>query len=284
MIKNTFNHLDYFVIGHITHDIHVGGYTIGGTVAYSAMCARALGRKSAILTAGAKGKTPQELDGIQIKWKNSENTTTFENFETEGGRKQILHTIAYPILPEDVPLDWRKSSIVHLGPIANEVDSGMVDIFPSAFIGLTPQGWMRTRDENNVVHFHEWEHADFLLKRANAVVLSIEDVRGDEEIIQSYANKTNVFAVTEGSNGARVYWNGDVRHFSAPKVSVLDHTGAGDICATAFFDKLEKTSDPWESAKIAVKMASRSVTREGLAGIPTAREISAFQIEKIEGK
>ena len=284
MIKNTFNHLDYLIIGHITRDIHEGGYTIGGTAAYAAFCARALGRRPAILTSGAKGQTPWELDGFQIKWINSKNTTTFENIETEHGRKQVLHAIADPILPEDVPQDWRNSSIVHLGPIANEVDPGMINIFPNSFIGLTPQGWMRARDENNIVHFHEWEHADNLLKRANAVVLSIEDVKGDEEIIQSYANKTNILTVTEGCSGARVYWKRDVRHFSAPNVSVLDPIGAGDIFATAFFDKLEKTSDPWESAKIAVKIASRSVTREGLAGIPTAQEISSFQVEIIEGK
>ena len=284
MIKNTFNHLDYLIIGHITHDIHEEGYKIGGTAAYSALCSRALGRKTAILTAGAKGKTPLELDGFQIKWKNSKNTTTFENIEMENGRKQLLHSVADPILPDDVPMDWRNSSIVHLGPIANEVDQRMIDIFPEAFIGLTPQGWMRARDVNNIIHFKKWEHADNLLKRANAVVLSIEDVKGDEEIIQSYANKTNILAVTEGYNGARVYWNGDVRHFSAPRVSVLDPVGAGDIFATAFFDKLEKTDDPWESGKIAVKIASHSVSRAGLAGIPTAQEIRSFQIELIEGK
>ncbi|MDO9545879.1 MAG: PfkB family carbohydrate kinase [Pelolinea sp.] len=284
MINNTNNHIDYLIIGHVTQDIHEDGRSIGGTAAYSAFCARALGRKPAILTAGARAQLPQELEGFQIVWKNSKNCTTFENIETEHGRKQLLHTIADPILPEDVPQDWSNASIVHLGPVANEVDPGMIDIFPNSFIGLTPQGWMRARDEDHIVHFHEWDGADNLLNRANAVVLSIEDVEGDEEIIQSYASKTKILAVTEGYNGARVYWNGDVRHLSAPKVSVLDATGAGDIFAAVFFDRLEKTSDPWESAKIAVKIASRSVTRKGLAGVPTAQEIRSFQIEIIEGK
>ena len=143
---------------------------------------------------------------------------------------------------------------------------------------------MRTRDENNVVHFQPWTQSDRLLQRADAVVLSIEDVMGNEDLIQSYVDKTNILVVTEGHNGARVYWKGDVRHFSAPNVPVVDPTGAGDIFATAFFDRLETTHSPWESTRRAIQIASRSITRVGLAGVPTTQEIRSFQIEVIEGK
>ncbi len=143
---------------------------------------------------------------------------------------------------------------------------------------------MRAKDENNVMHFHPWTHSDRLLQRADAVVLSIEDVMGNENLIQSYADRTNILVVTEGYRGARVYWKEDVRHFSAPKVSVVDPTGAGDIFAAAFFDRLETTRDPWESARRAIQIASRSVTRVGLASVPTTQEIRSFQIEVIEGK
>ena len=284
MNKNTVAHLNYLVIGHVTRDIHESGNTLGGTAAYAAVCARALGRTPAILTAGEKGHSLQELDGILIKWEDSPHSTTFENRETDHGRKQILHAIAEQLLPENVPPDWRSSSIVHLGPVADEVNPKIIDIFPDSFIGLTPQGWMRTRDKDNVVHFQPWTHSDRLLQRADAVVLSIEDVMGNEDLIQSYVDRTNILVITEGHNGARVYWKGDVRHFSAPNVPVVDPTGAGDIFAAAFFDRLETTRSPWESARRAVQIASRSVTRVGLAGVPTTNEIRSFQIEVIEGK
>ena len=284
MNKNTIGHLNYLIIGHVTRDIHKGGSTLGGTAAYSAVCARALGRTPAILTAGEKSQPIRELKGLLIKWKTSAHSTTFENKETDHGREQILHSVADPLLPEDVPLDWRSSPIVHLGPVAGEVDPGIIDIFPDSFIGITPQGWMRARDENNAVHFHPWDHSDRLLQRADAVVLSIEDVMGDEDLIQSYVSRTNILVVTKGYNGARVYWKEDVRHFSAPKVPVVDPVGAGDIFATAFFDRLEITCDPWESARRAIQIASRSVTRVGLASVPTTQEIHSFQIEVIEGK
>ena len=284
MNKNTVAHLNYLVIGHVTHDIHEGGNTLGGTAAYSAVCARAIGRVPAILTAGEKGHSLQELDGFLIECKDSPHFTTFENIEIDHGRKQFLHAIAEQLLPEDIPLDWRNSPIVHLGPVADEVSPEIIDVFPDSFIGITPQGWMRTRDENNVVHFQPWTDSDRLLQRADAVVLSIEDVMGNEDLIQSYADRANILVVTEGYNGARVYWKGDVRHFSAPKVPVVDTTGAGDIFAAAFFDRLETTRDPWESARRAIQIASCSVTRVGLTSVPTTQEIRSFQIEVIEGK
>ena len=284
MNKNTVGNPSYLIIGHVTRDIHKGGSTLGGTAAYSAVCARVLGRTPAILTSGEKSHPIRELNGILIKWKTSAHSTTFENKETDQGRKQILHAVADLLSPEDVPLDWRNSPIVHLGPVAGEVDPEIIDVFPDSFIGLTPQGWMRVRDKSNSVHFHPWDHSDRLLHRADAVVLSIEDVMGDEDLIQSFVSKTNILVVTEGYNGARVYWKEDVRHFSAPKVLVADPTGAGDIFATAFFDRLEITHDPWESARRATQIASRSVTRVGLASVPTSHEIRSYQIEIIEGK
>ncbi|MCD6576638.1 MAG: hypothetical protein J7K66_01335 [Anaerolineaceae bacterium] len=284
MENKTVSNINYLIIGHVTRDIHKDGSTLGGTAAYSSVCAHALGRTPAIITSGKKDLPIQELSGFQIKWKISPYSTTFENKETNHGRKQILHAVADSLSPEDVPLEWRNPPIVHLGPVAGEVDPEIIHIFPNSFIGLTPQGWMRSKDNKSVVHFHPWEHADALLKRADAVVLSIEDVMGDEDLIQSYASRTNILVVTEGSNGARVYIKGDVRHLSAPKVHVIDPTGAGDIFATAFFDRLETTYDPWESARRAIQIASHSVTRVGLAGVPTEQEIRSFQIEVIKGK
>ena len=275
---------DYLVIGHITHDLHAGGYTIGGTAAYASLTAKSLGRIPAVLTAGGKKQPSNELNGIIQKWKYSPVFTAFENIETGKGRKQILRSIADDLMPEDVSSNWQDVSIVHLGPVANEVHPDIMDVFPNAVIGLTPQGWMRARDENNVVHFHPWKHADKLLQRANAVVLSIEDVLGDFNLISSFANKTDLLAVTEGNNGAFIYSEGKIHHFSAPKVQAVDPTGAGDIFAAVFFDQFERSRDPWASARTAVHIASYSTTRTGLGGIPTPDEIDSFRNAVAEGK
>jgi sugar/nucleoside kinase (ribokinase family) len=85
--------------------------------------------------------------------------------------------------------------------------------------------------------------------------------------------------VTESSAGVRLFWNGDVRRFRAPLVAAIDSTGAGDIFATAFFFRLYTTRDPWEAARFATQLASISVTRPGLEGIPTVDEIQDCLVE-----
>ncbi|HAX70479.1 MAG TPA: hypothetical protein DCY14_12775, partial [Anaerolineae bacterium] len=58
-----------------------------------------------------------------------------------------------------------------------------------------------------------------------------------------------------------------------------DATGAGDIFAAAFFARCVRTRDPWEAARFATQLASYSVTRVGLQGIPTPKEIEQCLME-----
>lgn len=276
--------LDYLVIGHITRDLIGDDFTIGGTVTYSGLCARNLGLRIGCLTACEPDLESTAFDNIQLTIIPSKTTTTFENIETNEGRKQFLHQIAPCITADEIKKHPQKAKIVHLGPVAGEIEKEVINCFPEAFIALTPQGWMRQRDQQNIVHYKPWENAEFLLHKADAVVLSIEDVGGDHNIIEQYAATTKVMAVTEGYRGAAVYWNGDVRHFSAPKVPLVDATGAGDIFAAVFFSSLFHTKDPWESARRAVVTASDSVRRVGIKGVPTSKQMRSLQIEIIQGK
>jgi sugar/nucleoside kinase (ribokinase family) len=125
----------------------------------------------------------------------------------------------------------------------------------------------------------EWPEASFVLEQAGAAVISVEDVDEDEKIIGEMATYSQVLAVTENSMGSRLYWHGDVRRFSALDLQEVDATGAGDIYATAFFTRLYTTRDPWESARFASQLASISITRPGLEGIPTPEEVQDCMIE-----
>jgi sugar/nucleoside kinase (ribokinase family) len=110
-------------------------------------------------------------------------------------------------------------------------------------------------------------------------VISREDVSGDEDVIETLAHHTRVLAVTEGPAGSVLYWNGDRRRFRAPEVVEVDGTGAGDIFAAALFFRLFPTRDPWEAARFATRLASYSVSRPGLDGIPTQSEIAETMTE-----
>ncbi len=271
--------VDYLVIGHVTEDITPAGIVLGGTATFSALTARAFGLRVGIITSVSEETSLRALEGIPLFSVPSEHTTTFQNIRTEAGRSQILHQRAAPITLDSMPDAWRRASIVHLGPIAQEVDASAAELFPTSLLGLTPQGWMRRWDESGRVTPGKWEAAESLLGRAGAVVLSREDVGGDEELIESMAHQTRVLVLTEGAAGSVLYWNGDRRRFRAPEVDEVDSVGSGDIFAAAFFIRLFMTRDPWEAARLATLVAAKSVTRSGLGGIPSPKEIEECTVE-----
>jgi sugar/nucleoside kinase (ribokinase family) len=237
------------------------------------LTARALGLKVGIVTSAGTDISLEPLDGIPVISVDSRSSTTFENIYTEQGRVQYLRSQASQVDLEQVPGIWRKASIIHLGPIANEVTSFLPKGFSPKLLVMTPQGWMRQWDSNGLVSSSEWTDSETALSLADAVVLSREDVNGDDVLIEHMAQHTKILAVTEGDAGAVLYWHGDRRRFRAPLVKEVDATGAGDIFATAFFVRLLNTRDPWEATRFATLLASHSVARAGLDGIPTKPEI-----------
>jgi sugar/nucleoside kinase (ribokinase family) len=274
--------VDYLAIGHVAHDLTPQGPRVGGTVAYAALTARALGLKAGIVTAVGNETSLEALDGITIVSTDSPRSTTFDNIYTADGRIQFLRAQANRINFNHVPRSWRNASIVHLGPIANEMDSSLPVNFSPALLGVTPQGWMRRWDSKGRVSRRAWGNAESVLQLANAVVISREDVNGDHELIEHMAHHTRMLVVTEGAEGCVLHWNGDRRRFRAPEVNEVDATGAGDIFAASFFIRLLNTRDPWEAARFATQIAARSVTRVGLEGIPTPEEIEECKMEVLQ--
>jgi len=283
-LLSRFDPVDYLVIGHITQDLTPAGPILGGTASYSALTAHALGLRVGIVTACPRSLRLQllELDGISVVVVDSEYATTFENNYTSEGRVQVLHHKASELNMSHVPEAWRFSPIVHLGPVAQEVDLNLVRCFPRSMVSLTPQGWLRGWDDSGRVRSTEWPEASYVLEKASTAVLSIEDVGGDEYRIEDMLSSIRILAVTEAAAGARLFWNGDLRRFHSPKITEVDATGAGDIFAAAFFVRLYQTHNPWEAARFANFLAACSVTRSGLSGIPTQSEIDEALIEVIQ--
>jgi len=276
--------VDYLIIGHITQDITPNGLVIGGTASYASLTAKAFGIKVGIVTSCRRDLDLRQLDGINIIQKDSPFTSTFENIYTPAGRIQHVHHVADQISLDDIPPAWRNTPIVHLGPIAREISPEIAASFPNSLLGVTPQGWLREWDEEGNVAFCNWPDAESVLLHANIAVMSIEDVRGDEEVVCEFASILPILVVTEGAKGCRVYWNGDVRNFRPPLEKEIDPVGAGDIFATSFFIRFNATKDPWESARFATLVAANSVTRKTIEGVPTPDEIRHFLTEIITQK
>lgn len=278
----TIESIDYLMIGHLTKDLTSKGPRLGGTAAYSALTARALGMQVGMVTAWGEELPLEPLQDLPIINFHVNGSTTFENIDSSQGRIQRVHHVASKLSYHMVPESWRTAKIVHLGPVAQEVDPGMVRYFSDAFIGVTPQGWLRSWDDSGQVYLAEWPEASFVLSKAQAVVFSSEDVAENEARIEEMATYCRILAVTEGREGARLYWSGDVRRFRAQEVEEVDSTGSGDVFAASFFYRLLNTRDPWESARFATQLASYSVTRPGLDGIPTQEEIATSMMEVID--
>jgi sugar/nucleoside kinase (ribokinase family) len=271
--------VDYLTIGHITKDLIPGGVQAGGTVGYSALTANALGLRAGIVTAWGGDFDENHFSNIQLVNSSQEKTTTFRNIETAEGRIQYLYDKAQELSYEDVPVVWRSPSIVHFGPVANEFDPKMISNFKSSFIGLTPQGWFRTVDPSGRVSVDPLKSPTIDYKNVSAVVLGIEDINNEETFLDDLICSCPVVVVTEGKNGIRLYWNGDVRRFLPPQVDAIDTTGAGDIFAASFFIRLYSTRDPWEAARFATILSAYSTTRRGLDSIPTQTEIKNCYVE-----
>ena len=267
--------IDYLVIGHLTRDRLAQGMRLGGTVAYSGLTAAAFGFRTAAVTACSCDEELAELRGIQTVRLASERTTVFENLYQDGVRHQRVESVAARLPEAAIPAAWRRPRLVHLAPVAGEVDPSLLDLFPDSFRGVTPQGWMRTWDAGGQVSPQRTPQAETAAGKASAQVFSLEDTGGDEGWIAHLVELCAITAVTEGRAGCRVYWNGHIRHLAAPAVEEIDSTGAGDIFAAAFFIRLLETRDPWDAGRLANQVAAASVGRPGLRGVPTPQEVAA---------
>lgn len=270
--------VDYLVIGHITVDLTPKGPVIGGSVSYAALTAKALGLRVGIVTEFGNELPLKDFDGIQIISGNTNKSTTFENVYTPGGRIQYLRHAAPKINLNSVPEQWKKTRIIHLAPVAQEVNCQLSDGFQPELLGLTPQGWMRNWDETGRVSSSKWD-APEAINQSGVVIFSVEDVGRDEEVIETMSHHSRVMAVTEGELGVRLFWHGDIRRFKPPVVTEVDPTGAGDIFAASFFIRLLNTRDPWEAARFANRMAAISVTRPGITGVPSPAEADRCMVE-----
>ena len=206
----------------------------------------------------------------------STSTTTFENRYWDGQRSQVAYAVAKPLKARQVPDAWRSPKIAHVGPILGECALDLKDVFaPGTFLGVTPQGWMRVRDASGRVHPQVWEHAEAWLARASAVVLSLDDVKGNWSLIHSYAQLTKLLVVTRGWLGGVLFQSGHSSSFSAPTVREIDPTGAGDIFSSCFFARVAAGCDPEIAVRFASCVAAQSVSRPGLGAVPQSEKIQS---------
>ena len=270
---------DYLVIGHVTKDLLPdGGFTLGGTATYSALAAHRLGLQVGVLTSTEPGlpifdDVSHNGHIVLVKRRSATYTTTFENIYAPDGRKQYVRAVASVLTSDDLPISWRATPIVHLGPIAQEVSTDLARVFATALVGVTPQGWFRQWDDQGSVSFVDWRDASLVLDVADVVVLSMEDLAHDRDKLARYVRQARVLVLTLGSRGATVYHKGQTIRVPAFAVSEVDPTGAGDVFATAFLIRYAETEDLLEAARFANCTASFVIEGMNTTTIPTREQV-----------
>ena len=271
------NSIDYLMLGSITRDVSASGkYSLGGTASYSGLMANTLGSRVGIVSSMSADLNllPLEKNGILVARQHSDVTTEYQNIYTDAGRVQYLRKRASSLTFDSVPARWLTAPIVHIGPLANDIDQSITHQFSDAFVGITLQGWLRKWDHDGRITRSAFPQLTEVISKADAVVLSIEDVDGDWDYIERCAAVSKVLVITESDKGATVFGGGKRHQFQAPNVVMKDSTGAGDIFASVFFVLYYRTEDYRLAARLAVKIASDSVTREGLKSVPSKVDIS----------
>jgi sugar/nucleoside kinase (ribokinase family) len=262
----------YLLVGALTRDLTEEGFRYGGTVAYAGLTAMALGYNITVLTTCVPDEPVRELLPVStIHILDSSTTTTFRNRDTPSGRIQHLLATGRHIQPNMVRQTFFPADIIHIAPVADECPRELLEVFPKGRLVATLQGWFRTWDSSSMVFLQKVPPEK--LAGFYAVVLSLEDLDGDLAYARVLAGAVPIFVVTEGHLGARLFRQGSERVFPAPGAQEKDPCGAGDIFAAAFFSALDQGNSPEAAVRFSNQLAAFSVTRPGLASVPTASEI-----------
>ena len=267
---------DFLILGRLVLDATDEGLRPGGAVFYASHAASRLGQRTGIITNGrpdhdvAAALPPDAaLQTVGCA------TTVFENHYTLQGRWQRVRGAGPPISRADVPQAWQAAAVALIAPVFNDVDQDVVGVFRHSLVGVAPQGWMRSADRTGLVTRTAWTQARAAVSAADAVVLSIEDLGGDEEQVRQMADVARLLVVTEGAAGCRVFIRGTPHQVPGFAAQEREPTGAGDVFAAAFVIRLAECGDPLTAAVFANAVAAGSVEAEGVSDIPTRSAVDA---------
>jgi len=257
-------------MGPVTADLAHGRRLLGGTVSYAVPVISRFGHRARIVTSIAENEPliAPILPYCDLHNVPAPHTTTFENRYIDGYRQQILHHVGHTLTADNIPADWQNAELVHLAPLANDVDSTIVDAFPNATILLTPQGYMRQWDETGKVTFKVFDDP-ILLSKIDIMVISRADIATAPDLEKHYAEQVRHLVVTDGLNGGYYYHEGTVHHYKAHPAKEIDPTGAGDVFAASLLASLSLLdNDMHKALTVASRLAACAVTVKGVMTNP----------------
>jgi sugar/nucleoside kinase (ribokinase family) len=260
---------DFTLAGHIAVDeviTDAGSFhQLGGPPCFAASLGKTLGFDVKTVTRIGEDfpdeyKPTLDKLGINTTRSHSYPSTRFVLDYRYDSRKMRLPSICEPIKPSDVADAER----LLLCPIAGEIsDQLMQEVIPS-FLGLDPQGLLRSVGSDYLVESKKWCNPEVLrkldlLKTSSSehhLVTGTTNIKQSLRILIEYGVDTAV--ITDGSNGSFVMTGSEFIHVPVYPVDVVDSTGAGDV----FIAGLAAYLDEGLSWACAVASASSSAVVE----------------------
>jgi sugar/nucleoside kinase (ribokinase family) len=269
---------DYVAIGHFTVDIMPWGKALGGAAIYAALTAARAGLRAGVLSRGNLEGLPRPVREqlelvsreVEIVIQASGATTTFTNEEVVDRRRQTLHAWGDEIDLSGLPADWRSASVIHLAPVARELDPRSLPRIAPGYLGVTPQGWLRVwpRRLPGHVRLEPYKFTGETLARFNAMVASSEELGALREAFD-VVGRQHLAVVTRGRQGATAIDRGHVIEMAGyPSPQVVDSTGAGDVFAAMLFLLRARGEPVIRSMRHASAAAALSVGGRGVESVP----------------
>ena len=226
------------------------GWRLGGGVSYSALTTARLGLPTgAIIGVDREAATATEIEmlreaGVDVRLVPLEHGPVFVNIERPEGRLQLCESPSDPVPVAAVAPEWRRAPGWILAPVAAELSPAWADVPASeAVVALGWQGLLRELVAGEPTH-HVAPHADPIVRRADVVGLSRDDVERDVELADLYRllRRGASLAVTHGDQGGLIVHGAhgtadadlELRHYPAVRShDPVDPTGAGDVFLAA---------------------------------------------------
>lgn len=216
-----------------------GERRLGGSVLFAGQVARAAGWDVRVITSG----TPElaaavraALPGIEVVVQPSDHDTVMWFPAAAELGPSAVPTVADPIDVDVAAVHLDAADVVHLAPIMGELTPSLVDaVARSPFVGITPQGMLRSRSGPDHRLGLLDAPAPWWADRAQAVVLSEDEFAhiGDPLVAPGRA-----VAVTRGERGCRGWCDGvevDLSGIPLDAIAPTGTIGAGDVFASSLF-------------------------------------------------
>ena len=228
----------YVALGSVCWDeVADGERRLGGSVLFASRVAVGAGWEAQIVTSGTEeleAALRAALPEVDIVVQRSAVDTVMRFGPQADLGPQSVPTIAEPIDASLVD-GLTRADVVHLAPIMGEVTPALVaQVAGAPFVGITPQGLLRSTDEDHrllrLPDLDAWwapsVHAAVLSEDEHALV-------ADPAVLDALA-----LAVTRGERGCWGVAAGertDVAGIALAEVSPVGTIGAGDVFAAALF-------------------------------------------------